>query len=63
MFDEWYLVCNEIGFDWWKIGVPYKSDGSNMDHVKHVALRFVFNRVGTIHETIEIELERLQNDS
>lgn len=59
--DEWYLNCNEIGFDWWKIGEPYKSDGSNMDNVKHIALRLVFSRIGTIHETLEIELEKVCN--
>ena len=63
MCDEWYLICNEIGFEWWKIGEPYKSDGSNIDEVKHIALRLVFNRIGTIYETLDIELERLQNDS
>lgn len=61
--DEWDFICNEIGFDWWEMGEPYKSDGSNIDKVKKTALRLVFSRIDTIHETLEMELERLQNDS
>jgi|TARA_Y100000310_G_C20571644_1_gene758350 hypothetical protein len=60
---EWYLHCGPLKFEWWRLGYPYKVDGSNVEEIKHIALRLVFSRIGTIHELLDMELERLRNDS